>query len=210
MVRINVSLASGVAPATKPAAKQPSLFGEDCQAESTTPRRTRAKSSDEPLVVPFTIEVDLRERQCGWTFQGIAGGSRQKYRPLIIPTREIHMVTADYTAQGYDVYVERKSHDDFIGSITGGHHNLELEFERMRLIVDAGGYCCMIVESSMDRICDELDSPSSMRRATSSSVLGVVASWPQRFKVPILFAGTRRHAELLAFRTIEKYVEERT
>ncbi len=207
MVRINVAKASGIKPASPHEQLQRSLFG-DSKPELPQPRRTRAAApSNEPLVVPFTISFDHRERTGGWTFQGIMGGSRQKYRPLVIPTREIHMVTADYTVE--DCYIERKSHPDFIGSITGGHGNLELEFERMKIIVDAGGYCCMIVESSMDRICDELDSPSSMRKATSSSVLGVVASWPQRYKVPILFAGTRRHAELLAFRVFEKYVEER-
>jgi hypothetical protein len=65
----------------------------------------------------------------------------------------------------------------------------------------------MVVESSMDRICDELESPASLRKAKAANVLGVVASWPARFQVPILFAGSRRYAELLAFSVMDKFVE---
>ena len=177
-------------------------------ASDSTPRRKKSAASDEPLVVPFTVLIDHRERAGGWTFQGLVGDSRQKNRPLVVPTREIHMVTADYTVEGHDVYVERKSQSDFLGSISGGHDNLEAEFERMKIIVDAGGHCCMIVESSLDKIVDELESPACMRRVTPAAVVGVVASWPMRFGVPIHFAGTRRLAEILAFRVLSKFVEK--
>lgn len=191
---------------SRPADRQSSLFSGngDEHADVPTPRRTLA---DDFFVVPFTVLYDHRESTGGWTFSGLIGDSRRKNRPLIVPTEKIHMVTADYTVQDVPVFIERKSHDDFIGSITGGHHNLELEFGRMQAIVEAGGYCCMVVESSMDRICDELESPASLRKANAANVLGVVASWPARFKVPILFAGSRRYAELLAFSVMDKFVE---
>ncbi len=190
---------------SRPTDRQSSLFSDgEGDGENATPRRT---SADEFLVVPFTVLYDHRESTGGWTFSGLVGDSRRKNRPLIVPTEKIHMVTADYTVKDVPVFIERKSHDDFIGSITGGHHNLELEFGRMQAIVAAGGYCCMVVESSMDRICDELESPASMRKAKAANVLGVVASWPARFQVPILFAGSRRYAELLAFSVMDKFVE---
>ena len=65
----------------------------------------------------------------------------------------------------------------------------------------------MIVESSLDRIIEELESPLALRKLSAASVLGVVASWPMRFNVPILFAGSRGLAESLAFRVMEKCVE---
>lgn len=178
-------------------------------ASGATTRRTAADGGEpEPLVWPYTIQFDRRERQGGWNFHGITGGSKQKYRPLIIPTQEIHMVTADYTADGFPVYIERKSHPDFLGSISGGHGNLEAEFERMQSLNAAGGHCCMVVESSLDRLIDDLESPGCMRKVTPAAVLGIVASWPMRFGVPIHFAGTRRLAELLAFRIICKFIEK--
>ena len=193
-------------PLSKFTDRKSSLFSDDEHERGDVPQPRRT-AADEFLVVPFTVLYDHRESTGGWTFSGLVGDSRRKNRPLIVPTEKIHMVTADYTVKDVPVFIERKSHDDFIGSITGGHHNLELEFGRMQAIVAAGGYCCMVVESSMDRICDELESPASMRKAKAANVLGVVASWPARFQVPILFAGSRRYAELLAFSVMDKFVE---
>ena len=175
-----------------------------------SPARRTPASSNEPLVVPFTIQFDRRERTGGWTFDGLTGDSRQKYRPLVVPTQEIHMLTADYTVADFDVYIERKSHSDFIGSLGGGHANLQAEFERMQTIIESGGHCCMVVESSLDKIMEELESPTSARKLEPSSVLGMLATWPRRYGVPIHFAGSRRLAELLAYRIMAKYVEDWT
>lgn len=172
------------------------------------------RSPPEPdLEIPsWTILADHREREGGWRFgelQNVGGrpGSR-----LVLKTREIHLVTADYTLESetgerLPCYVERKSHDDLIGSCGGGHVRLRAEFERMREIVQAGGYCCLICESSLDRIVEELSDPASVRRLDPNSILGIVASWPQRFGVPILFAGSRRLAEQLCYMTFRKFVE---
>ena len=193
MVRINIASASASG-SSRPAGgrepKQRSLF--DCEDRFT---------------VPFTVLFDHRERAGGWTFKGLSGGSKRKHKTLEVPMREVHLVTADYTVEGCDVYIERKSHSDFIGSLGGGHERLEAEFERMRVLAAAGAYCCMIVESSLDRIIEELESPLALRKLSAASVLGVVASWPMRFNVPILFAGSRGLAESLAFRVMEKCVE---
>ena len=120
------------------------------------------------------------------------------------------MLTADYTVADFDVYIERKSHSDFIGSLGGGHANLQAEFERMQAIIESGGHCCMVVESSLDKVMEELESPASARKLEPSSVLGMLATWPRRYGVPIHFAGSRRLAELLAYRIMAKYVEDWT
>lgn len=193
MVRINVAGTS-----SKPAGRP---------AGTGSPSQRALFDGTDRYTVPFTVLFDHRERSGGWTFQGLDGGSKRKNKTLEVPMREVHLITADYTVDGHDVYIERKSHADFIGSVGGGHANLEAEFERMRILISAGAYCCMIVESSLDRIVEELESPIGMRSLAPASVMGLVASWPMRFGVPILFAGNRRLAESLAFRVMEKCVE---
>jgi len=77
----------------------------------------------------------------------------------------------------------------------------------MQAVVAAGGFACVIVEGSLAAICDELDQEAG-RRVTSESILGAVASWPQRYGVHWLFAGDRRRAELLAFKVMLKWWKE--
>lgn len=176
------------------------------QSRSAEPAQPTTRRTDDLTVTPFTILYDRREREGGWRF----GEIEQAGERTLVRTREIHMVTADYTVETADgvqlpCLVERKSHDDLIGSCGGGHERLRAEFERMRQVVAAGGHCCLICESSLDRIVDDLSDPAGLRRLKPNSILGILASWPQQFGVPILFAGSRRLAEQLTFLTLKKF-----
>lgn len=189
------------------ASSPPFLFGEQKKADFH--------------VVPWVCLYDHRERAGGWRFGGLTGTASVGGHPLIVPMRETHLVTGDYTievpADRADVpatripcFIERKSHDDCIGSIGGGHVNLRKEHERFAEILAASGgqgYCCVIVESSLSAICDELESPLSGRRLTPAGVMGVVASWGARYGVHWLFAGDRRTAEMLAYTVLSKSYE---
>jgi len=165
-------------------------------ARTPTPR-TSAKTTA-PLYLPFTVIYDRRERTGGWRFHDVRGGSEHDFRLLGVSTREEHMVTADYTVDGCELFVERKSHGDFIGSLGGGHRRLKAEHERMAEINAAGGKCCLIVESSLDSICSTLIAEG--RKLTPVGVMSKVAAWPVKYGVPWIFAGDRRTAEVQALR----------
>jgi len=184
-----------------------------------TPRPTLTKKtvtqtahSDDPLVLPFVIVMDHRERAGGWRFDGFTGDSGDKYRPLIVPQRFQHMETADYfiehEGEPIPTFIERKSHDDFIGSISGGAVNLRKEFERMAEIIANGGFCCMVIESSLEAIIDQLSDPCSERKVAPAAVMGTIASYQQKYSVPFNFCGTRRLAEELALRIFRKAHEK--
>lgn len=156
---------------------------------------------------PFTVLHDHRERVGGWRFQGLRADSKKKYRPLLVQSREIHMTTADYTAELPDgtqlpVLIERKSGDDMLGSISGGHQRLRKEHERMLALVEQGWTCCLICEASLSDLVAEMESPQWCRAATPELLLGCAASWPVKFKVPWLFGGSREVAERLALKTL--------
>jgi ERCC4-type nuclease len=156
-------------------------------------------------VCPFTVAADTRE-QAPWGFQNITTGGK-----LWLVKRQVcTLQTGDYSIVGYEsqVVIERKSAEDFLGSITAGNARFRREHERAAEIVKAGGFACVVIEGCMAAICDELDSPNSERRMTSETVIGIVASWPRRYGVHWLFAGDRRRAELLAFRILVKWHQE--
>lgn len=174
------------------------------------PVPTAASRFVEPLLLPFTVIRDQRERQAGWNFQNIIGTAADKYRLLVVKQVERHMVTADYTIDGVPVYIERKSHDDFIGTLGGGHDNFRKEHERMAAIQAGGGKCFVVIETSYDRVIEELESPYSARKLHPNSVEGIVASWPAKYQVPWFFAGSRRQAERLALRLLRTWYEKLT
>ena len=170
-------------------------------------QQAKLDASLPPLPLPFVIVADDRERQAGWKFLAMRGSAKEKHRPIAIQLEYRRIPTADYGLRYIErpndllpVLIERKSGDDFIGSLGGGHDRLRAEFERMRTVAEDGGMCCMIVEDSLDRIIAQMAFDG--RRLSSESIIGIVASWPFKFSVPIYFAGSKDWAERLAFKIL--------
>jgi hypothetical protein len=158
-----------------------------------------AQPSSELYVAPWIALVDNSE-QAPWSFQGIYDrlGPKGSFVPVMIRTRRVELKTGDYTISGLEdrLTIERKSGADFIGSVTGGHVRFEREHERMAAMVNSGGFCCVVVEDSLDSILDSLP-PLSGKQST---ILGTAASWPSKYNVPWYFAGSRLWAERFAYR----------
>lgn len=183
-------------------------------------RKPEQAVSDEMWVSPFVVAVDTRE-QAPWTFQGLTIEKQQ----LVVPRSVRTLKTGDYSIVGLEgeLVIERKSAADLIGSITVGNERFRREHERMADVVRfgksvsveqgkldtafEGGFACVIVEGCLSRICDELDAESG-RRVTSESILGAVASWPAKYRVPWYFAGDRRMAERLAYKIMLRWWKE--
>ena len=176
-----------------------------CSA-SPSPPKVELQQAVDLFVCPFTITQDTRE-QAPWMFQGVILDKRQ----WVIPRKVATLTTGDYSIEGHESFltIERKSAADLVGSVTAGNARFRREHERMREMIDAGGFACVIVEGCLASICDELDHDhDGGRRVTSESILGVVASWPARYRVPWFFCGDRRRAEQLAFRVLLKWWKE--
>ncbi len=157
-------------------------------------------TSSELYVCPFTV-IESNAEQAQWTFQGIVIGGNQ----WVIPRKRQYMKTADYSIEGLSdrILIERKSPEDLVGSVTGGHKRLEAEHQRMLDVIETGGFACLICEGSLSEIDEALRHDD--RHGTAETLLGCCASWPIRFKTPWFFAGDRRRAELLAFRILLKW-----
>jgi len=168
-------------------------------------RRASAEQPSDLYVCDFVLAQDTRE-QSPWSFAGIVMGGKL----VIVKRQVVTMQTGDYSIVGHEsrIVIERKSPEDAIGSITAGNARFRREHERMRDLIAAGGFACVIVEGCLARMCDELDDPNSGRRVSSETLMGVVAAWGQRYGVHWLFAGDRRRAELLAFKVLWKWWAE--
>jgi ERCC4-type nuclease len=149
--------------------------------------------------------VDTREQQ-PWTFGGIVIGKTQ----FIVPREVMTLDTGDYAIKrcGPQCIIERKSAEDLVGSVCAGHQRFEREHERMTAIIADGGQACVIVEGCLATILRELESDG--RHAAKSTLMGCVTSWPFRFRVPWLFAGDRRTAEVLALQVMVKWWNSHT
>lgn len=191
-------------PAPQPSLPAGSAPGAPPRSYGSRAQKPNKSNSDDLLICPFAVIADLRERAGGWRFVGLHGDSADKYRPLIVNVEHRHMLTADYTLEGVPCFIERKSAEDFISTITHGRENFEKEHQRMLEIEKAGGTCCVIIEANYDEMMAELESGLSMRRVSSAAVRGSVAAQVNDYGIPWLWAGNRKLAEEMAFSILRK------
>lgn len=161
---------------------------------------TQHRTRTNPMIVPFTIAVDGREK-ARYTFDGLV--SDDKHRPLMVSTAWQHLWSGDYSIQGLEnrVAVERKSLADLYGSL--GQHRNRFEAEHWRLsLMDAA---VVVIEASWREI---LTTPPPYSQLSPKTVWRTSISWQLRYGVPWVPADTRRLGEIYTFRFLEKFWKE--
>lgn len=126
---------------------------------------------------------DTREQR-PWDFSKIAGVSEVRIQAL---------ATGDYSAVGLEdiVCIERKSLADFAQSVTRGNARFYREIERMQ----AFPVRAIIIESSITAVIARRYRTQITPAALMSHVTGITCGK----NVPVLFAGSRKNAQVLAF-----------
>ncbi len=162
------------------------------------------KASD-PLPCPFTVVVDTRE-QSPWGFGGLRADACDNNRPLLVKTIRETLSTGDYSIQGYAdrVTIERKSIEDLWGTVAGGRERFKREHERMREMIDAGGFACVVIEEEMIR---GITQPPLWANMQPKIVFRTFLRWSMRYRVPWYWAGSRAFAEVLGFRLLSAWYE---
>lgn len=127
------------------------------------------------------ILCDTRE-QTPWTFE-------------CEPTFEVvkkKLDTGDYTIEGLEhrVTIERKSIDDWIGTVLRDRQRFYRELDRMRSF----DFRCVIVEAGIR----EIIGGNYRSSASPMSILGFVAEVSVAQSVPVYLAGSRPEAQILA------------
>lgn len=158
--------------------------------------------SDEPLVAPFTVLIDQREK-APYTFTCIQADSRQKKRKLIVPVEHAHLETGDYTLAGMEkrIAIERKSIEDIFSTLGQHRERFKREHERLQYIHRAA----VVIEATWWEI---FEFPPSHSRLNPKTVFRTSVSWFLRYGVPWFAVGDRRMSEVFTFRLLEKAWKE--
>jgi hypothetical protein len=161
---------------------------------------TIATIADDPIVVPFVVLIDGREK-APYRFDGLRADARQRRRPLVVRTEWAHLDTGDYTIERWEnkIAVERKSLEDLYSTIGGHRERFKDELRRL----DDMAVAAVVVEADWSTI---LESPPVWTRLPPKVIFRSVLSWQQRFpRVHWWFLPDRRRAEITTFRILERF-----
>jgi hypothetical protein len=151
-----------------------------CESSGLEKRFDYNSMPEVPYIDDMTILVDTREQQ-----------------PLSFHETKTEKTTlniGDYTSAPphYDnVFVERKSLQDFISTMTGGTKRFEKEIEKAGLM---GVYLVVMVEEKYDTVVN-YKPPGTIRKAGGSAAFGVMRDLMQNYtNIQFLFAKDREKA----------------
>lgn len=195
------------------------------------PRNQRAgvSKSDEPLLNPFTIIVDTAEQHF-YAFQGLHADSDRHNRELIV-TLGVNLIQrclgrhplslGDYSIDGYvgRCHVERKSMEDAHGTILGwpgeaannGGIGRRERFEQELANLSNCQAAAVVVECSLGQLIDEAPEYDLGRKtkACNQKILErSIIAFQQSYSVPWFFCDSRRMAEVVTFRFLERFFEK--
>lgn len=176
---------------------------------------------EEPVVAPFTILVDSAESH-PFTFTGLRADAAKDNRPLVVRTRFECLgrhpnSLGDYAIEGLvgRCHVERKSMADAQGTVLGWDTEYERRteavgrrdrFEKELSNLAKIDAAMVVVEASLHD-CLELMPQWGVKSAELNAKIFArsVLAYQQDYKVPWLFAGSRRLAEVMTFRFLERF-----
>lgn len=174
---------------------------------------------------PFTVLVDKAEK-AAFTFDGIEARSfidKDQRRYLVRTERRyLGIGQGDYSLAGFEgrVAVERKSMDDFQGTLlgwpvdldtaaaSGGRREIDRRgrFKSELRKLQAMEARAVVVEATLGD-CLRLCSAWGVRTATENAkyLYATYLSWSQQFRVPWIFCDDRRMAEVTTLRLLEHF-----
>jgi len=119
---------------------------------------------------PFTIIIDSRE---------------QKPYKLSYPTEVNYLANGDYSIKGYEneIGVERKSLNDFVGSITNGRERFEREIENLSNMV----FGAIVIETDLNRVWKT----PLFSKTNRKSIVNTALKWTVKYNIPIQFVSNR-------------------
>lgn len=153
---------------------------------------------------PFTILIDSQEKQ-PFSFSDMTGDGGI---PLLVKTQWKSLGTGrgDYSIEGLEgtCHLERKSRNDAHGTILGWGERRE-RFVRELENLAAMDCAAVVVECSFEELI--ATAPQFGKRTSvenSRTLFRQVLAWQQDYRLPWVFCGSRRMAELATFRILQR------
>lgn len=176
-----------------------------------------------PIITrPYKIIIDTAEQQ-PFAFEGIKSDADRDNRPIVVETirdclgRHPNSL-GDYTFTGGEgrFHIERKSQADAYGTFLGFYKETETGLTRrerfeQELANLAKIECGMVlVECTFEQLWQQ--APRTEKKSASVNALTVhrsILAWQQDYDVRWVFAGSRREAEIICFRWLDRLWEKR-
>ena len=136
------------------------------------------------MAATLTILIDSREQ-----------------KPYNLPNSKIVTLPhGDYSIEGagnYGITIERKTHEDIYGCIAQSRARFERELEHLARYK----YAAIVIETDLPRFL----TPPPYSGVHPKSAIGSVLAWSVKYRLPVFFAGSRRHGQALTRKLLEKF-----
>lgn len=155
--------------------------------------------NDEPLLLPFTIQVDQQEKK-PWTYLGIHADERENNRLLVVPTVEADLETGDYTVRGFHRFLSIERKEDDVYAVFGqDRKRIEAELQRMSYIPSSH---FLFSRGWLDM----LTNPPRRCKLNMKTIPATITRWTLRFpNVHFWFLDNRRMAEKFSLRLMRQF-----
>lgn len=167
--------------------------------------------AERTYIDPMEYLIGVQKAPQGATPFVIVADSREQNPYVFLEERyeNVQMVvsglgTGDYTVLGYEseIGIERKTLEDFIGSISSGRERFEREMERAMTF----RRFYVIIEASVH----DVRAHHYQSRMSPHAVLQTALSWSVKYGVHIIWAGTRSGGEYTTFHLLRHYKRQRS
>ena len=155
-----------------------------------------------PIAEQNAIRLDERNAIQEIGFMKFAVDRREKLPYMFTAYKSVEpilkiLATGDYSICGHEdsIAVERKTLEDFLGSITASRKRFFREMHRLHRIT----HRCIVVEDTWEAIIEGCWE----RRITIESVAGTIMCILQDFDIPVYFCGDRFMAQGFTYRYLE-------
>ena len=178
---------------------------------TTTATTADTSPASQRLICPFVILIDTAEQQ-PFSFTGIRSDAAHGNAEYEVNRRSFCLGRHPHSKGDYSIYghvgrvgVERKSKDDAYSTFLGWDGHRE-RFEKELENLSAMSAAMVVVEADFSEFLK--DAPEwGVKTAAENRVIlhRSIIAWAQDYKVPFIFAGNRRTAEVTTFRFFERY-----
>lgn len=173
-------------------------------------------SATTSIACPFVVLIDSNEQQ-PFEFNGIRSDANHEYRPLAIFTKWQCLgrhpnQLGDYSIDGFvgRVHVERKSIKDCQGTILGWSGSRD-RFERELLNLSQIEAPLVVVEGSLSAVLSEENEHRTQdHHVIAKQLMRSIIAFQQDYRVSWLFCESRRMAEVVTFRFLERFYRKHT
>jgi len=171
----------------------------------------QVSSTDDAVVLPFTILIDTAEKK-PYAFQGFTGDAKEQRRGIIVPTefRSLGPSHGDYSIDGYErmCHVERKSMADAQGTFLSHGERRDRWLHTLAVLAEIPT-AAIVIECTFGQLLANVESRGKRSKGTLAKTLHrQVLAWQEDYRIPFYFCDDRRFAEVTTLAIFRRFYRQ--